>query len=418
MFDPETGKHVERTANRNRTRMHKPNRETPSEHPKQENIQPTQNRYAQTNPRTPQSPKNNPSRTPPDIQGPKTPIQETRPGENNDPRNTHRHASAGQPRAADSHGSHPARTTTRCRCPWKPRWPEKTHTPAARGVARARVGSRHRRCTLRHEPLLASACVPRCAHAQSAGAHVYMRTPGAVRTLNEPCLPRRVKRLPRAAPLWPLTWSGQPAGGVCRSGLPDRQGRPSPQTGLGPAPRRMPGARPRGRALWRCPAWRSPRRGTAPPAPVPAATLATRARNANAAGPTRPNVSCDSGTNEQAPVPVRPYLSRFLVSAAVAAAVATASVCHKLQLVSSGTDLSQCRSTSMTKRVQIPGVHVPGAWSAAARYSAQDRKGPLEHAPRPVSMSTRTPAWAHRNSCLATSLTGRHTPYGSLGYST
>lgn len=51
---------------------------------------------------------------------------------------------------------------------------------------------------------------------------------------------------------------------------------------------------------------------------VPAAALATQARNAHAAGQTRLNVSCENGMKEAAPV--RQDLSCFLVCVAAGAA--------------------------------------------------------------------------------------------------
>ena len=51
-------------------------------------------------------------------------------------------------------------------------------------------------------------------------------------------------------------------------------------------------------------------------APVEAANSASSWRSANAGGPARPYVSWDRGTKQHAPVPVRPYLSRFNVASA------------------------------------------------------------------------------------------------------
>ena len=53
-------------------------------------------------------------------------------------------------------------------------------------------------------------------------------------------------------------------------------------------------------------------------APVQAANFASSWRSANAGGPARPYVSWDRGTKRHAPVPVRPYLSRFNESLASA----------------------------------------------------------------------------------------------------
>ena len=53
-------------------------------------------------------------------------------------------------------------------------------------------------------------------------------------------------------------------------------------------------------------------------APIEAANSASSWRSANAGGPARPYVSWDRGTKRHAPVPVRPYLSRFNASLASA----------------------------------------------------------------------------------------------------
>ena len=49
-------------------------------------------------------------------------------------------------------------------------------------------------------------------------------------------------------------------------------------------------------------------------APVEAANLASSWRSSNAGGPDQPYVSWDRRTKRLAPVPVRPYLSRFNAS--------------------------------------------------------------------------------------------------------